>query len=95
MEFIPLIVVGVLMYAVLILPQQRRNREHKTLLASLEEGDEVLTSAGVYGFVAAVDGEVVWLEVADGVELKVSKSSVANKVVLKGEPDEPDEDEEG
>lgn len=90
MEFIPLIVVGVLMYAVLILPQQRRTKEHKTLLASLEEGDEVLTSAGIYGFIAAVDGEVLWLEVADGVELKVSKSSVANKVVMKEESTEAD-----
>lgn len=92
MEFIPLIVVGVLMYAVLILPQQRRSKEHKKLLGSLEEGDEVLTSAGVYGFIAAVDGEVIWLEVADGVELKLSKSSVANKVVVKGEPGESDDD---
>jgi preprotein translocase subunit YajC len=89
MEFIPLIVIGVLMYVVLILPQQRRNREHQQLLASLEEGDEVLTSSGVYGFVAALDGEVVWLEVADGVELKVSKSSVSGKVPV------PDDDDGG
>ena len=93
MEFIPLIVVGVLMYAVLILPQQRRNKEHKALLESLEVGDEVLMSSGTYGFVAAIDGEVLWLEVADNVELKVSRSSVANKVVLKDTVDE-DSDED-
>lgn len=93
MEFIPLIVVGVLMYVVLILPQQRRNREHRALLASLEEGDEVMTNAGVYGFVAAVDGEVVWLEVADGVELKVAKSAVANKVAVPADGDSDDEDD--
>ncbi len=93
MEFIPLIVVGVLMYAVLILPQQRRNREHKALLASLEEGDEVLTSAGVYGFIAAVDADVVWLEVAEGIELKVSKSSVASKVVMADESESADSDQ--
>ena len=93
MEFIPLIVVGVLMYAVLILPQQRRNREHKALLSSLEEGDEVLTSSGVYGLIAAVDGEVIWLEVAEGVELKLARSSVTNKIVVKDEADgESDED---
>ncbi len=92
-DFIPLIVVGVLMYAVLILPQQRRNKEHKSLLASLEEGDEVLTSSGIYGFIAAVDNDVLWLEVAEGIELKVSRSSVANKVVLKGEPDGDAEDD--
>ena len=80
LEFLPLIIVGVLMYVVLILPQQRRNREHQALLASLEEGDEVVTNAGVYGFIAAVDGDVIWLEVAEGVELKLSKGSVASKV---------------
>ncbi len=93
MEFIPLIVVGVLMYAVLILPQQRRNKEHKALLASLEVGDEVLMSSGTYGFVAAIDGEVLWLEVAENVELKVSRSSVANKVVLK-DTETADDDED-
>ena len=92
MEFIPLIVVGVLMYVVLILPQQRRNREHRALLASLEEGDEVMTNAGVYGFVAAVDGEVVWLEVAEGVELKLSKASVASKVAVPEEDAESGDD---
>ncbi len=88
MEFIPLIVVGVLMYAVLILPQQRRNKEHKALLASLDEGDEILMSSGVYGFINAVDGEVLWVEVADGVELKVSRSSVASKVVVADSPED-------
>lgn len=92
-DFIPLIVVGVLMYAVLILPQQRRTREHKSLLASLEEGDEVLTSSGIYGFIAAIDGDVLWLEVAENTELKVSRSSVANKVVLKEQPDDADKDD--
>jgi preprotein translocase subunit YajC len=88
MEFLPLIVVGVLMYAVLILPQQRRNREHKELLASLEEGDEVLTSSGLYGFVAALDNEVLWLEVAEGIELKMSRGSVASKVVTSSEDED-------
>lgn len=90
-EFIPLIVVGVLMYAVLILPQQRRTREHKALLASLDVGDEVLTSSGIYGFVAALEDDVLWLEVADGVELKMSRSSVANKVVLKDTVEDDDD----
>lgn len=91
MEFVPLIVVGLLMYVVLILPQQRRNREHKALLASLEEGDEIVTSSGIYGFIASVEPEVIWLEVAAGTELKVSKSSVSSKVVIK---DDVEEDED-
>lgn len=82
MDLIFVAIVGIIFYAVLILPQQRRNREHKALLASLEEGDEIVTNAGLYGFIAQVDGEVLWVEVADGVELKLAKSSVASKIVV-------------
>lgn len=89
LDFLPIIIIGAVMYLVLILPQQRRNREHQALLAGLEEGDEVVTSAGFYGFVAALDGDVVWLEVADGVELKLSKGSVASKIA---EPVDSSED---
>ena len=80
MEFIPLILIGGLMYLVLILPQQRRNREHKSLLASLDVGDEVLMNSGIHGFVSAIDNEIVWIEVAANTELKVSKSAIAGKV---------------
>ena len=79
-QFLPLILIGGLMYAVLILPQQRRNREHRNLLASLQEGDEVVLNSGIHGFISALDREVVWLEVAEKVELKVSRSAVAGKV---------------
>ncbi len=79
-QFLPLILIGGLMYFVLILPQQRRTREHKALLASLSDGDEVVLNSGIHGFVSAIDGEILWLEVATGTELKVSKSAVAGKV---------------
>lgn len=80
MEFLPLLVVGVLMYAVLVLPQQRRAKAHRALLESVEEGDEVVTSSGFYGFINAVDGDVVWIEAAEGVELKLTKSAISSKV---------------
>ena len=80
MDFIILIGFGLVMYLVLFLPQQRRARDHKRLLESLTEGDEVLTNSGIYGFVNAVEGDVIWLDVADGIELRVAKSAVASKV---------------
>jgi preprotein translocase subunit YajC len=92
MEFLPLLVIGAVMYAVLILPQQRRNREHKALLASLEEGDEVLLNSGIHGFISSLDGNVIWLEVAEKVELKVSRSAVAGKV--EAPEDSPTDDTE-
>lgn len=89
MDFIILIGFGLAMYLILFLPQQRRAKKHRELLASLGEGDEVLTSSGIYGFVNAVDGDIVWVDVADGVELRMSRSSVADKVVAA--PSEDDE----
>lgn len=79
-QFIPLILIGGLMYVVLILPQQRRNREHRALLASLEVGDEVLMNSGIHGFVSAIDGDILWIEVAANTELKVAKSAIAAKL---------------
>lgn len=90
MDLIFVAIVGIIFYAVLILPQQRRNREHKALLSSLEEGDEIVTNAGLYGFIAAVDGDVLWVEVAEGVELKLAKSAVASKIVVAEQDGEDD-----
>lgn len=81
MDFVILIGFGLAMYLILFLPQQRRAKQHRELLASLVEGDEVVTSSGIYGFVNAVDGEILWLDVADGVELRMTRSSVASKIV--------------
>lgn len=92
MDLLFVAIVGVVFYAVLILPQQRRNREHKALLGSLEEGDEVMTNSGIYGFIAAVDGEVLWIEVSEGVELKLAKSSIASKIVVAVDDDDGEDD---
>lgn len=90
-QFIPLIVIFGLMYAVLILPQQKRTREHKALLQSLEEGDEVIMNSGIHGFIADIQSDILWIEVAEGVELKISRSSIAGKVAPVAEPgDEED-----
>lgn len=79
------------MYFALILPQQRRAKETRQLLASLREGDEVVTSSGIHGFINTLDDQVVWLEIAEGVELKMSRSAVAGKI---NEVTDDDEDED-
>ncbi len=79
-QFLPIVVLGALMYVALILPQQRKTKEHRALLASLQEGDEVVLSSGIHGFVQAIDGNILWVEVADRVELKVDRSAIATKL---------------
>ncbi len=70
----------VLMYVLLVLPQQRRVKAHQALVSALEVGDEVMITAGLYGRITGLDGDVVHLEVADGVELRVAKGAIGKRV---------------
>lgn len=58
-------------------PQSKRAKEHRNLVASLGVGDEIMTNGGLLGKVTKVDEHYVQLQVADNVELKMQKSSVA------------------
>lgn len=80
MSLIVLVVLMGAFYAFMLLPQQRRMKAHQALLRSLEVGDVVVTNAGIHGAIAEVEDAVVWLEVAPDVELKISKSAIAERV---------------
>jgi preprotein translocase subunit YajC len=79
-QLVIFLVLLVLMYAVLIVPQQRRVKAQRAILNSLAEGDVVLTSAGIYGVITEMSDGDVYLEVAEGIELKITKVSIAGKV---------------
>jgi len=68
------------MYVLLIRPQQKRAKEHKALLAALKKGDEVVTNGGVVAKVASVDESFATLEIADGVVVKVQKQGINQKL---------------
>ncbi len=70
---------GVFFYFFLIRPERRRRQQHKELIDSLKRGDKVVTIGGIVGTIKKVDKEHVWLEVEDGVTLKLVKESVAEK----------------
>ncbi len=73
--------IGAAMYFLMIRPQRRRMRQTADLQRSIGEGDEVLTTSGMYGFVTAIDGDTVWLSIADDVEIRISRGAIARKVV--------------
>ena len=81
MSFLPLIVIMLLMYMFLIRPQQKRAKEQQALVRSLAPGDEVLLNTGIHGVVKEVEEEngVIWLEVAQDLELKVLRTAVDRK----------------
>ncbi len=75
-----LIAMFVLMYFLLIRPQQKRAKEHKKLLKELKKGDEVVTNGGVIGKVTSVDESFAALEISDGVIVKVQKQGINQKM---------------
>ena len=82
MEILPLLLLMfVAMYFFMVRPQQRKARQHRELLESLDVGDEVITASGLYGMITDFDGGTVFIEISDGVEIKISRDTIANKVV--------------
>jgi preprotein translocase subunit YajC len=77
---IVLAVTFVLLWVFFILPQQRRVRAHQQLVASLEEGAEVVLTAGIYGRIIELGTEDMTLEVAPGVELRVARQAVLRRI---------------
>ncbi|HLQ85416.1 MAG TPA: preprotein translocase subunit YajC [Salinisphaeraceae bacterium] len=78
-----LIMVGlffVFMYFMIIRPQMKRQKEHKQLLASLEKGSEIITSGGVAGRIRKVGENMLIVEVAEGVEIRIQKNAVTSVV---------------
>lgn len=92
MELLPLVVIFALMYFLLIRPQQKRVREQQETVRSLEVGDEILTTAGVYGTVTLIDGEVMLVEVAEGLEVRMAKTAVSQLVTYDDEDEVEDAD---
>jgi preprotein translocase subunit YajC len=81
---IPTMLIIGIMYFLMIRPQQRRLKEHRDMVASIRRGDTVVTSGGIIGKVTKVDDHELQVEIADGVKVKVLRSSVS-EVRGKGE----------
>ena len=71
-----LVVMGIF-YVMLILPQQRQRKKLQQMIAAAKPGDKVITSGGIYGTIAGVDGDTIILKVADQVKIRVARSAIA------------------
>ncbi len=71
-------------YFLLIRPQQRKQKEHKQMLSSLQKGDTIFTAGGIQGKITGLSESVVTLEVADRVRIKVNRGSIGG-LIAKGE----------
>jgi len=83
MSFLPIILIFVVFYFLLIRPQQKKAKDHRTLLSNLKEGDQVMTSGGIYGRITGIRDDKVTLEISDKVRVKVNRGHIAG--VAKGD----------
>ena len=83
MALAPFVLMFVVFYFLLIRPQQKKAKQHKTFLESLKKGDTVVTSGGIYGEITGITEDTVTMEIAEKVRVRVLKGAVADYV--KGE----------
>jgi preprotein translocase subunit YajC len=75
-SLLPLVLIFAVFYFLLIRPQNKRQKEHRELVANLTVGDEVVTAGGVLGKVTEIKEQFLRVQVADGVELKVQRHTI-------------------
>jgi preprotein translocase subunit YajC len=83
----PMLLIFVVFYFLLIRPQTKRAKEHRAMVAALDVGSEVATQGGIIGKVTAVSDQFLTVEIADNVQVKVQRHTVAQvlpKGTLKG-----------
>jgi preprotein translocase subunit YajC len=83
MQFLPLVLMFVVLYFIMIRPQMKRQKELKAMIEALAKGDEVVIGGGILGKIAKLGDTTLHLEVANGVEIQVQRSAVV-QVLPKG-----------
>ena len=77
--FLPIILIFAVLYFLMILPQQRRQKKHQQMLEQIKRGDRVVLGAGIHGIVANVKEQTFLVKVAENTELEIDKSAVSYK----------------
>ncbi len=87
-----LLLIPFAMYFFMIRPQRRRMRETQELQRSIEVGDEVITTSGVYGIITGEDGDSrFWLEIDDDVQIRIARAAISGKSSLGDEDADSDD----
>lgn len=77
---VQLVLVFIIFYFLLIRPQQKKMKEHENMLNAIKAKDEILTGGGIYARVVETNDDILLVEIAKGVEIKISRSSVREVV---------------
>ncbi len=81
LDALPLVLlIGLVFYFVLIRPQGKERQKRETMISALKKGDRVMTSAGIYGTIAAVEEQAFMLKVAENTKIRIAKDAIAHLV---------------
>ncbi len=80
LQLAPYVLIFVIFYFVLLAPMRKQQKKTREMLAALKKGDRVLTSGGIYGTIAQIEDQVVWVKLADTVKVKMARSAITGVV---------------
>lgn len=82
-QMLPFVLLFGIFYLLILRPQQQKQKEHRTMLSNLKKNDQVVTTGGLYGRVIALSDDVVQLEIAPNVQVKVARPQIATVLIAK------------
>ena len=85
LSLVPFVLIFVIFYFMLILPQQKRQKQAKAMLETLKKGDKVVTASGIWGTITNLGKETVTLQIADTTKINIQKAHLAR---LRGEEED-------
>ena len=77
MQFLPLILIGIVFYFFMIRPQTKKMKDQKNFIEAIKKGDKVVTIGGIHGKIADINEDTYLLEIENGVKMKIDKVSVS------------------
>ena len=80
LSYLPFLAMGLIFWFLIMRPQMKQQKEHKAKLAAIQKGNEVLTGGGIVGKVVRVDDAYADVEIAQGVKVKVVKSTIVDVI---------------
>ena len=82
-QMVPLILIFLIMYFLLIRPQQKKQKQHMEMLSQIEKNDKIVTNGGIVGSVVEAQEERLKLEIASGVVIEVVRSAISQVITAK------------
>jgi preprotein translocase subunit YajC len=91
---IVVVILVALFWLLIVRPQRRQAAEQRELIASLEPGDEIVSAGGLYGVIQSIEGDELFVEIADGLVVRTARGAVAGLVERDEEPESASEEDD-